>query len=159
MSFSLIFNLTLPTSSTRSLKINVLELFFLLLKKPSKLTFNQHPKEISVTPTFHYKSQGKSDQFDLGVYGRYDHFLVGIWYRGIPFKKLEDFQNSESISVSAGWRYHQYTIFYSYDKTVSTLNPINPGGAHEINLTFIDYRKWKKRKPMKRLPCPNLYKH
>jgi type IX secretion system PorP/SprF family membrane protein len=117
------------------------------------------PKLISITPTAHYKSQGKSDQFDIGLYGMYDQALIGFWYRGIPFKKYaSNLQNNESIVVLIGWRYNSFCLSYSYDFTISKLSNARTGGSHELNLTFIKSGK-KKLKPMKRLPCPSFYKH
>jgi type IX secretion system PorP/SprF family membrane protein len=121
---------------------------------------NGNNKIVSLTPTFHYKFQGQSDQFDLGLYGMYDQALVGVWYRGIPFIKQyeSNLQNNESIVFLLGWRYQNFCLSYSYDFTISKLSNARTGGSHEINLTFIKGHK-KKVKPMKRLPCPSFYKH
>ncbi len=117
----------------------------------------QHDKEeISVTPTFQYKWQGKSDQLDLGLYGAVNEFLVGFWYRGIPIKRYEQrIQNNESIIGFVGWKGETLRLGYSYDLTVSKLARAGTGGSHEFNLTYVFPKKHKK-KIMKRLPCPSF---
>ena len=115
-------------------------------------------KNVYLTPTFHYKSQGKSDQVDVGLYFLRNKLITGIWYRGIPWlKKYRDnLQNNESLVVLVGWRLNQLSISYSYDFTVSKLAPINTGGSHELNITYIFDKKGKKKKIMKKIPCPDL---
>lgn len=114
----------------------------------------------SITPTFHYKAQGKSDQLDLGLYGEYNMLLAGVWYRGIPIKNYDvKYLNNESMVLMIGFKYMDIAMAYSYDITVSRLNDARPGGAHELNLTYIHSKHKKKHKPMKRLPCPSFYKH
>lgn len=128
------------------------------LKEKRYLAYLEKEKEVSLTPTFHYKSQGKSDQTDIGLYLIYDQLMAGVWYRGIPFKKLPDFRNNESVVGLLGWRYQSISIGYSYDFTVSKLQTVGSGGAHELNITYV-YAKSKKYKPMKRLPCPSFFKN
>lgn len=116
-------------------------------------------KEISITPTLHYKFQGKSDQVDFGMYGIYDQFLLAYWYRGIPFKKYKvDLHNNESMVAVVGWMYKSISVTYSYDFTISKLTKARSGGAHELNITFIHHKSHKHNKPMRRLPCPHFYK-
>lgn len=117
--------------------------------------------EFSITPTAHYKFQGKTDQIDFGVYGIYDWFLAGVWYRGIPFKKYKDFKyvNNESMVAQVGFRWDRYTFNYSYDFVVSKLGGIRQtGGSHEINITYIfkPHIRLASSKPTKRLPCPDF---
>ena len=129
------------------------------------LTHNKHmayledEKDISITPTFIYKFQGKSDQVDVGVYGQYDQLLAGVWYRGIPTKQYQsDIQNNESMIFQLGWHFSDFSVGYSYDLVISKLHSAMPKGAHEINLTYIIHKHHKGAKPMKRLPCPHFYK-
>lgn len=115
--------------------------------------------EKSISPTFHYKIQGKSDQFDLGVYGHYNMLMAGVWYRGIPFKKFQsNIQNNESMVVMFGVRTNHMIIRYSYDAVVSTLTVANPRGGHEIGITLVDPFKFSRHKKhhQRRLPCPNF---
>ena len=113
--------------------------------------------EIYITPTAHYKFQGKSDQLDLGVYGLYYHLIVGAWYRGIPLLKQyrSNIQNNESMVVLAGWKINNFRVSYSYDFTISKLAKARTGGSHELNVTYVlEYQR--KKKIMKRLPCPDF---
>lgn len=117
-------------------------------------------RDVYLTPTAHYKFQGKSDQMDLGFYFLYDHLITGFWYRGIPILKRyrNRLQNNESFVLLAGWRVNSLSISYSFDATVSKLAPANTGGSHEINITYLYDTKRKKKKIMKKIPCPHFYK-
>jgi len=110
---------------------------FIVKRIVPKYAIQGRSKEFNVTPTFHYKMQGKSDQFDLGLYSQLDRILVGLWYRGIPFKNYDAIQNNESAVILAGIKYHNMVFAYSYDITVSRLSRANTGGSHEINVTLI----------------------
>jgi type IX secretion system PorP/SprF family membrane protein len=123
----------------------------------SNTDFHARVVEYNVIPTFHYKMQGKSDQLDLGAYSQLDRMLVGFWYRGIPFKNYESIQNNESMVAMIGFKYHNIAFAYSYDFTVSRLSRARTGGSHEINLTIYWDRQKDKTKPMRRLPCPELF--
>ncbi|MFN3405078.1 MAG: type IX secretion system membrane protein PorP/SprF [Cytophagaceae bacterium] len=122
------------------------------------MAYLESEKDISITPTVHYKFQGKSDQLDIGSYFNYDQFFCALWYRGIPFKRYERLQNNESMVAHVGYRYEGLSVGYSYDFVVSKLTGANPRGAHEINITYIILKKHKNNKPMRVLPCPNFYK-
>lgn len=129
------------------------------IQQSGYLAYTQDEKEISITPTFHYKFQGKSDQLDLGLYGIYDQLLAGFWYRGLPIKKYNpDIPNNEAVILFLGWRVENWSFGYSYDITISRLVQARTRGAHEFNITYVHHVK-KRRKPMKRLPCPSFYKH
>jgi type IX secretion system PorP/SprF family membrane protein len=128
------------------------------LKEKRYLAYLEKEKEVSITPTFLYKAQGKSDQTDIGVYFIYDQLMAGAWYRGLPFKKYTGFRNNESLVLLLGWKYQTFSFGYSYDFTVSKLQTVGTGGAHELNITYV-YAKSKKYKPMKRLPCPSFFKN
>ena len=133
-------------------------------KEKSKSTIG-YSKEFFITPTFHYKFQGKFDQADLGCYATIDFMTAGLWYRGIPFKKFvstqfdEKFQNNESIVFIIGTKIDVWSISYSYDYLLSGLRDVNAGGAHEINLTYVHRKYSKKKRPMKRLPCPKFFSY
>jgi type IX secretion system PorP/SprF family membrane protein len=137
----------------------------IILHTKSTLNYRTSDKvEVSITPTVHYKFQGKADQVDAGVYGIFDWFLAGIWYRGIPFKKYEKLKyiNNESMVAQVGYRWDRFTVNYSYDFVVSKLGGIRQtGGAHEINITYIfkPHVRIGPSKPTKRLPCPDFERH
>ncbi|MBO9700917.1 MAG: type IX secretion system membrane protein PorP/SprF [Sporocytophaga sp.] len=115
-------------------------------------------EDVYVTPTIHYKSQGKSDQLDLGVYGLYHRLLLGGWYRGIPLLKhyRVGIQNNESVVLLIGYKVHPISISYSYDCTVSDLTRAGTRGAHELNITYVYHWPPKRRKPYRKLPCPTF---
>ncbi|HMP99168.1 MAG TPA: type IX secretion system membrane protein PorP/SprF [Cyclobacteriaceae bacterium] len=117
--------------------------------------------ERSIAPAFQYRHQGEFDQFDLGLYFTAEPLLVGLWYRGIPFKTLNGFNNNESIVILFGFTQrmgNEYlNIGYSFDYTISQLGP-QSGGAHEISLAY----SWSMRNPRKPpkdklvIPCPDF---
>jgi type IX secretion system PorP/SprF family membrane protein len=117
-------------------------------------------RDIYLTPTFHYKLQGKSDQLDLGVYFLYDRMITGLWYRGMPLIKQynQRLHNNESFVVLIGFRINTLSISYSFDNTVSKLAPANTAGCHELNITYLVDFKNRKKKVMKKIPCPHFYK-
>ncbi|MFN3404405.1 MAG: type IX secretion system membrane protein PorP/SprF [Cytophagaceae bacterium] len=130
------------------------------IKITSDNGYHDNDHTLILTPTFHYKTQGKSDQLDLGLYAMYDHLLIGFWYRGLHgIKQYErKLQNNEAIIGMIGYQYNNLAFAYSYDYTVSRLAIARTGGAHEINLTWLYKKKYKKNKMRRRLPCPNFYK-
>ena len=130
----------------------------LILKQfTSNTDFFKRTVEYNLIPTVHYKLQGKSDQVDFGLYSQIDRLLVGLWYRGIPVKRLNGIQNNESAVILAGFKYRNIVFTYSYDLTVSRLSRARSGGSHELNLTLYFEKQKNTVKPMKRLPCPDYF--
>ena len=119
------------------------------------------PQERSIAPTFQYKSQGEFDQLDAGLYITMEPIVFGAWYRGLPTKSLEGFNNNESVILLVGFikkgKDDAFHIGYSYDYTISQLGA-NSGGAHEISLSY----SWSTRDPRKppkhvmQIPCPDF---
>ncbi len=120
-----------------------------------------HKQERSVAPTVQYRHQGQFDQMDVGMYFTFEPIIIGTWYRGIPFKKVNGFSNNESIVMLVGLvlkgKNDVLNIGYSYDYTVSQLGP-GSGGAHEFSLVY----SWPTRNPRKPpkdkmiIPCPTF---
>ena len=107
-----------------------------------------------ITPTLQYKSQGKSDQFELGAHGTFDRLLTGIWYRGIPPKKHNDLRNHESAIVMVGYKVNKhFQISYSYDAVISGLSGIS-AGAHEIHIEYPGGLLSDHQKSMRKVICP-----
>jgi type IX secretion system PorP/SprF family membrane protein len=107
-------------------------------------------------PSILFKTQGKSDQLDVGLYSMYDIFLVGIWYRGLPVKNYsQELVNNEALIAMIGFRFHQFSVSYSYDFSISKLAPYSKG-AHEISLNYLMPKKNKSKYKYKVLPCPRL---
>ena len=127
---------------------------FLLNRKTFANELSSRKKSYLI-PTFHYKSQGKSDQLDLGIYALLGDIMLGSWYRGIPIKNYSNTVNNESMVVLIGYKYKQLSLGYSYDFTVSKLTTAKTGGAHEFNLTFLFGDPTMKKK-MRKIPCPDF---
>lgn len=118
---------------------------------------NAQGQERSITPTAQYRRQGNFDQLDAGVYLTYEPVVFGAWYRGIPVRQLENFPNSESIVLLAGFIMGDLNLGYSFDYTISGLG-MQSGGAHEISLAY-HFSLRDPRKPprsMMKLPCPKF---
>ena len=117
-------------------------------------------KEMSISPTILYKHQGGFDQLDAGVYWTYSPFTLGLFYRGLPIKKVDQLvSNNESLIAMAGLRLRNFSLGYSYDFTISKLTNTATTGVHEISLriNFVSPEKWGvKRKLSGGLPCPSL---
>ncbi|SEJ57005.1 type IX secretion system membrane protein, PorP/SprF family [Dyadobacter koreensis] len=121
---------------------------------------NEIDKEKSISPAILYKKQGKYDQLDMGLYVTIEPLVLGMWYRGIPFKKYEpSINNHESLVFLAGFRQDKFSIGYSYDLTISTLGA-GSGGAHEISLSYIfeplTPKPRRSRSSKHQLSCPKF---
>ncbi len=112
-------------------------------------------EEKSITPTFLYKMQGKSDQLDIGLYGQYNALVVGFWYRGIPIKVYApEKTNHEAFVFLVGFMHKGFSMGYSYDYTISKLANIS-GGAHELTLSY-GFKTKKAKRIQKRAVCPKF---
>jgi type IX secretion system PorP/SprF family membrane protein len=115
-------------------------------------------RETSLTPTFLFKQQGPAQQLDLGVYLIHNPFMAGLWYRGLPLKKVGSIRQHESLVLMAGINHNGLTIGYSYDMLVSSLSGIG-SGAHELTLIYqwqIDKSNRKGKQTHRPMPCPNV---
>jgi type IX secretion system PorP/SprF family membrane protein len=117
--------------------------------------------ERSLAPAFQFRHQGRFDQLDLGMYFTTEPLVLGMWYRGVPFKNLNGIVNHESIVLLLGFvklgAKDAINIGYSFDYTISKLGPAS-GGAHEFSLVYT----WPMRNPRKPpkdkliIPCPDF---
>lgn len=109
-------------------------------------------EETSVTAAFNFKKQLTWTQLDIGAYYNKGPFVLGLWYRGVPFiKTYEDNYNNDAVVFLTGIQSKAVKIGYSYDVTISKLAG-NTGGSHEISLIYeYPYKKKKKRRNM--VPC------
>jgi type IX secretion system PorP/SprF family membrane protein len=111
-------------------------------------------KENSLSLAFLYKKQYLYDQLDIGAYYYYIPVYVGLWYRGIPFKKTEaQAINHDAIIIMAGYKYRSLRLAYSFDLTISKLNMRQSWGGHEISVVF-EFPKKIRKKKYEPLPCP-----
>lgn len=117
-------------------------------------------KDFSISPAFLYKSQGKFNQLDLGLYATYSPLTVGVWYRGIPIKKRNITRtNHDALVFLVGVRQDNFSIGYSYDITVSSLG-VSTGGSHEISIAYqfepVIKQISRFRRNKKALSCPKF---
>jgi type IX secretion system PorP/SprF family membrane protein len=118
-------------------------------------------REFTVTPAFLYKKQGAFSQLDLGAYVTYTPLTFGLWYRGIPLKKVfTNFPNQDAIAGLVGFRFDSFSIGYSYDFTISGLRS-SSGGAHEFSISYQFDKPDNDKSPYQRqrkkeLACPKF---
>lgn len=108
--------------------------------------------ESSITAAFNYKHQLKWSQLDLGAYYNRDAFVMGFWYRGIPFIKTASISNNDAIVLLVGLHTKGMRVGYSYDITLSKLSG-DTGGSHEISIIYEYPYKRKKRRNRHFVPC------
>jgi type IX secretion system PorP/SprF family membrane protein len=125
-----------------------------------RFIIEQKSKELKryISPAFNYRHQQKYDQLDIGVYYYHLPLNVGLWYRGLPFKKYAaTYSSRESVAVLLGFDITEYNlrVGYSYDLTISKLGISNSLGAHEISLIY-EVAKKKKRNKRILVSCPKF---
>jgi type IX secretion system PorP/SprF family membrane protein len=114
-------------------------------------------REKSLIPTLIYRTQGKFDQLDVGLYGIYDPVMIGVWYRGLPVKRYsEQFSNHDAIVAMAGLNFGALAVAYSYDFTISGLTGYSKG-AHEISVLLEFYKPYSVKRKVRDVPCPKFY--
>lgn len=118
-------------------------------------------QERSIAPTIQYRQQGKFSQLDLGFYYTFEPLVLGIWYRGVPYKQFDDFVNNESVVLLVGYskktRDNTLNIGYSYDVTISKLGA-SSGGAHEFSFSYAWFTGDPRKPPknVRLIPCPDF---
>ena len=116
------------------------------------LSFNRNRNKIITA--FQFKSQGQTQQLDLGAYYKRNSLMVGLWYRGLPL--IAPNPTSDAIIIMLGYTSKDFTVGYSYDLTVSRLITYT-GGAHELSFIYkfnmTDVFGDRKRSA---IPCPAL---
>lgn len=120
--------------------------------------FSHTFKQRYLVPTFNFKKQGPFEQLDLGAYVYMEPLVFGLWYRGLPYKPVEQQNNRDAIVLMVGMNLPSgLNIGYSFDYTVSQLG-IQTGGAHEISISFLlaDKNQGKPRGRDTILPCPKF---
>lgn len=115
-------------------------------------------KERYIVPTLNYKRQGPFEQLDVGAYLYAEPLIIGLWYRGLPYRPVEQQSNRDAIVLMVGVNLISgVSMGYSFDYTVSRLG-IQSGGAHEISLSFLlaDKNQNRIRSRDTILPCPKF---
>ncbi|MBN1112910.1 MAG: PorP/SprF family type IX secretion system membrane protein [Bacteroidales bacterium] len=105
----------------------------------------------SISISANYYLQGDNDQLDIGIYWKFNSFLTGFWYRGLPSFKQKAISDAAIIMV--GYEYNKLRIGYSYDLTISKLGP-STGGAHELAISYAFSINERKKKIS--VPCPDF---
>jgi type IX secretion system PorP/SprF family membrane protein len=108
--------------------------------------------ETSVTAAFNFKNQQKWNQLDIGAYYNKKAFVIGLWYRGIPFIHTGSISNNDAVILLFGFHTKSMKIGYSYDITVSKLAG-DTGGSHELSLVYEYSNKKKRRRNRHSVPC------
>lgn len=111
-----------------------------------------------VSASVNYRRENRYDQLDIGAYYFKSFLNVGVWYRGLPFKKYKPgYPNRESIAILVGLEIpdKNFRVGYSYDLTLSKLGINNTQGAHEISIVF-EMAKKRKRNKRSLVSCPKF---
>lgn len=123
-----------------------------------KRDFTHRYKERYFVPTINYKRQGPFEQLDVGAYLYAEPLIIGLWYRGLPYKPLNSESNRDALVLLLGLSLPTgLDVGYSFDYTVSQLG-IQSGGAHEISVSY-RFPKSNPGAPRPRdtvLPCPKF---
>lgn len=112
----------------------------------------------SINPSVNYRQQGRFNQLDIGANYYYRMLMLGLWYRGIPLQQdMPRTVNHDALAVAFGLSMNNLIFAYSYDMTISKLNPAATGGSHEVGLILhmqAAKRPGKVSRKDKYNPCP-----
>jgi len=111
------------------------------------------PLEESLSIAFHFETQGKFTQLDLGLYWLKSPIVFGFWYRGLP--GIHDGFDRDAIVFLAGYKTTQFQVGYSYDFTISKLVGAT-GGSHEISCIYEFRTNKRKKRKIYAIPCPEF---
>ncbi|MCH7408206.1 type IX secretion system membrane protein PorP/SprF [Belliella sp. DSM 111904] len=120
--------------------------------------FTHMSKQRYFVPTVNYKRQGPFEQLDVGAYLFMEPIIFGLWYRGLPYKPVEQQSNRDAIVLMVGVNLLSgLNMGYSFDYTVSNLG-IQSGGAHEVSVSYTlpSRNQGKPRSRDTILPCPKF---
>ncbi|MEM6736467.1 MAG: type IX secretion system membrane protein PorP/SprF [Bacteroidota bacterium] len=126
---------------------------YTLLRIPSLRTISP-----TIAPSVLYRRQGNFQQLDAGASVHLKPVIFGLYYRGLPVLKNPANQvDQDAVILLVGWEYYNFELGYSFDVTISELDPVSGGGAHEFSLIYnfkIPRSKYKPPKTSRRLNCP-----
>lgn len=101
----------------------------------------------------YYKSEERFDQFETGFHYYKNDFGYSIWYRGIPFKKIDEaIINNESIVFGFYYKFPVFDCKLSYDLTLSRLY-YQSGNTIELSIIYAYPKEYKVKKRIK-FECP-----
>ncbi len=98
---------------------------------------------LSISPNILFRSQGPSNQLNMGMYVNKGPLVGGVWYR-----------NADAFIILLGIHANQVKIGYSYDATVSKLS-LASGGAHEVSLNYT-FKCRPKKRTFRSVTCPEF---
>lgn len=98
---------------------------------------------LTISPNILFRSQGPSNQLNMGMYVNKGPLVGGIWYR-----------NSDAFIILLGIQANQIKIGYSYDATISKLS-LASGGAHEVSLNY-SFKCRPKKRTFRSVTCPEF---
>lgn len=112
-------------------------------------------RDKTIMPTLNYVSQGAFNQLDAGLLASIEPMLFGAMFRGVPNPFYEG--DYSAISWIVGLDMYDFNVGYSYDMPLN--RTANPGGIHEISLSFLfdPTNPHATPRSMKRLKCPLPY--
>lgn len=126
--------------------------------KRAKLT---NPIDETVSLAFYFRHQDIYTQLDLGLYWFKAPLMLGLWYRGIPFRGMggdgDPYQKDprgDALAFLIGYKMDQLRVGYSYDFTISHLVSTT-GGAHELVVTY-EFKTKRKSRKRRMVPCPEF---
>jgi type IX secretion system PorP/SprF family membrane protein len=117
-----------------------------------------HREVYRLSPNVVMRHQGSNKQINYGLYAIYNKLILGMWYR-------DNFElEYDAVILQIGYKYQNWQLSYSYDKTISKLVHTN-AGAHEIsvNLKINNHyhkkykcieRYYRKKHRVGRISCP-----
>jgi len=112
----------------------------------------------TIAPSILYRKQGSFQQLDAGAAAHLQPIIIGIYYRGLPiFNNSAGLVNQDAVVILAGVEYANIEFGYSFDLTLSKLDPVTGGGAHEFSLIYnfiMPHARHKPPKTERKLGCP-----
>lgn len=112
---------------------------------PLSGTSSKYSKDdgLSISPNILFRSQGPSNQLNMGMYVNKGPLVGGVWYR-----------NSDAFIILLGIQANQVKIGYSYDATISKLS-LASGGAHEVSMNYT-FKCRPKKRTFRSVTCPEF---
>lgn len=112
---------------------------------PLSGTSSKYSKDdgLSISPNILFRSQGPSNQLNMGMYVNKGPLVGGVWYR-----------NSDAFIILLGIQANQVKIGYSYDATISKLS-LASGGAHEVSMNYT-FKCRPKKRTFPSVTCPEF---
>lgn len=102
-----------------------------------------------ISPNLIFATQSGFQQVTVGSYFHKDVVFGGLWLR-------HTLKNLDALIVSAGVKFNNFKVAYSFDMTSSTLGLSSSGGSHEISIAM--GLKHLEKKESKMNDCFSLFR-